>query len=812
MRLLTLGGLQLSHSSFSRPKPLLLLTYLALEGPQDRGHVAELFFESGPRARSNLSMALTRLRKVVSETIGADELRVWTSIEIETQTFLDAVQQRKWDQALELYRGPFLAGFQLPNLKKELEDWIYEKREYFAGQAQEVLLQIAEAEAAKGNFLEAAKKAEEAYLLQGSSSPEPEELNRFYTLLRAGESPFIKEVCKEAKLFGIKLSLSHENAQSRLRCLFINRKRELEQISHLDLGEWAWIKGGVGIGKTSLLKNLAGNYIPARSGLPYATLESQLGSYINEGEETMLRYLMRLEGTYLIDGWETMDSESQNLIKRLRSLKPNLRMIISSRQEAALEVDLVLELSIIPKEEVEPYKEIWQRAEGVPALMGALLRGESLERALEACLASLTKVSQEVYCSLALLDEPDPAFVRQALKIEAKDMAIALEELASAGLMTPASQVRARRIVRDYLNARPSLLSKLALQLARQLKGIKAFPLYQAARVLWSENDLGGLQEAYLAWASEILKRGFPQRAAEVLEEVPPPVSYEVAFLQARALERAGQFHKSLAIIDNFPEDFEVLSLKAVLQWRLGQSIEARETAKVALEGSMEARAEAFSTLGNIDRDAGNYRQAIKYFQRSAALWKTLGNHIRWVEALNNQGLTLGEEGKDLKKAEKIFENALEAAKENPILRAKILNNLGHFVYAGQQRFSEAKKTYQQCISLHEEIGLLDTACRAWNNLGVIYHLQDNTKEARKAYEKALSLARQAGDKRMVSFAMTNAAELMGDEEAWEEGLHILEEAGQKVEAEQFRMEYPFKHQQIAVKEVVVRENALSQN
>ena len=801
MRLLTLGGLKLSHSNFSRPKPLLLLTYLALEGPQDRGHVAELFFESGSRARSNLSMTLTRLRKAVPEILGADELRVWTSVEIQTQAFLDAVQQRKWYQALELYGGPFLAGFQLPNLKAELEGWLYEKREYFAGQAQEVLLQIAEAEASKGNFLEAAKRAEEAYLLQGSSSPEPEELNRFYTLLRAGENPLIKEVCKEAKPFGIKLSLSHENAQSRLRSLFINRKRELAQLNNLAIGEWAWIRGGAGIGKTSLLKNLSGTYIPARSGLPYATLESQLGSYINEGEETMLRYLMRLKGTYLIDGWETMDSESQNLIKRLRGLKPNLRMIISSRQEAALAVDLPLELSVIPKEEVEPYKEIWQRAEGVPALMGALLRGESLEGALEACLTSLTKTSQEVYCSLTLLDEPDPAFVRQALKIEAKDMAIALEELVSAGLMTPASQVRARRIVRDYLNARPSLLSRLALQLARQLKGIKAFPLYQAARVLWSDHDLEGLQEAYLAWTSEILKRGFPQRAAEVLEEVPPPVSYKVALLQARALERAGQFHKSLDIVDSLLEhDAEAFALKAVLYWRLGQPKEARKASEEALGGSMEARAEAFNTIGHLARDVADYEEAIKYFKKAAALWKAQNNHIRWAESLSNQGLTLGEEGKNLTKAEATLKKALEAAGENPIMRARVLINLGAFVYEKQEDLTQAEEVYNQCISIHEEVGLLDTASRAWNNLGHTYELQEQFDQARNAYEKALMLAQQAGDKRMIGFAMANAAEITGDKEAWEEGLHILNKAGQAAAVEMFRADQPFKSRQSTVK------------
>ena len=800
MLLLTLGGLELNHCDFSRPKPLLLLTYLALEGPQDRGHIAELFFEPGPRARSNLSMALTRLRKAVPEAIGADELRVWTSIEIETQRFLNALQQRKWIQALKLYRGPFLAGLKLPNIKEELEEWLYEKREYFASQVQEVLLQVAEEEAAKGNFIEAAKKAEEAYFLQGVPSPEPEELSRFYTLLRAGENPLAKEVYKEAKLFDIKLSLTKESAQTRLRRHFINRKRELEHINNLSLGEWAWIKGGAGIGKTSLLKNLQGTYLPARSGLPYATLESQLGFTINEGEETMLRHLVKLKGTYLVDGWEAMDKESQNLLKRLRKLRPNLHMIISSREKAALDADLILELDIIPKEEVEPYTEIWQKAEGVPALIGALLRGESLETTLKTCLSSLTTTAQKIYCSLALLDEPDPAFVRQALNIKAVDMAESLEELISAGLITSAGQVRACRIARDYLNTQPSLLSKLALQLARQLQGKKAFPLYQAARVLWSEEDLEGLEQAYASWAKEVLERGFPQRAAEILEEI-PSASYEIALLKARSLERAGQFHKSLNIIKGLSENTEVFALKAVLHWRLGQAIRAEKAANNALEGSMEARAEALNTLGHLARSTGNYEKAVKCFQRAAALWKAQSNHMRWVEALNNQGLTLAEEGKSFAKAEIIFQNALKVAGENPILRARILNNLGFFVYEKQQRLGEAEAAYHKCIAIHEKVGLLDTACRAWNNLGHTYELQKQFSKAKGAYEKALIIAQQAGDKRIMGFAVANIADISGDAEAWEEGLHILEEAGQIADVKRFRANCSFKPKQAFSKE-----------
>jgi hypothetical protein len=43
MRLVMLGGLALEPSTFTRPKPLLLLAYLSLEGPRSRRDIAELF-------------------------------------------------------------------------------------------------------------------------------------------------------------------------------------------------------------------------------------------------------------------------------------------------------------------------------------------------------------------------------------------------------------------------------------------------------------------------------------------------------------------------------------------------------------------------------------------------------------------------------------------------------------------------------------------------------------------------------------------------------------------------------------------------
>ncbi|MEX2502850.1 MAG: hypothetical protein WD336_10785, partial [Trueperaceae bacterium] len=63
MRLSTLGELRLDGADLARPKPLLLLTYLALEGPRSRRHLANLFWPDGADPLRSLAVALTRLRQ-----------------------------------------------------------------------------------------------------------------------------------------------------------------------------------------------------------------------------------------------------------------------------------------------------------------------------------------------------------------------------------------------------------------------------------------------------------------------------------------------------------------------------------------------------------------------------------------------------------------------------------------------------------------------------------------------------------------------------------------------------------------------------
>jgi tetratricopeptide (TPR) repeat protein len=793
MRLTTLGGLELDGSDFARTKPLLLLAYLSLEGSGERRFLSELFWPDAADKRNSLSRAISQLRKGAPGAIDGDETRVWTPLQSDAQDFRARAQAGDGTGALALYRGAFLTGITPSEWGLEIEEWVLETREALAALAQEALLGQAEAAAARGAFVEAGGVAARAFALDDAPEPEPEALMRYHTLLVAADHRLADRVRSEAEGYGIDLRLAGGEARSRLQTALLGRERERELLSGLAPGAWAWLHGGVGMGKTALLESLQGTLVQGRSGLPFATLEPLLGSALTdgaleEGGAGVLRRLAGESGTWLLDGWEESDPESQALLRRLRDLRPQLRVIVASREPAALRVDRTVELDPLDEHDLEQHPGLYDATGGLPALVGAALRGEPLDDALEARLNALSPAAADTYLALVLGDGVDPPLVRRALALGASEMAGALEELQAAGLVAGSGRPRATAAAREVLDGQPVLAGRLALALARQRRGVEAFPLYERARLLWEDDDLDAARDAYLAWARELLRRGFAERAGAVLEAAPP--SPEVTLLRARALERSGHFRAALERLDPLDETPEVLALRGLLLLRLGRPADARAAAERALDGNPEARAEALNTLGHLARGEGQLRDAARYASRAAAVWRSLGQQARWAGALLNRATAEALLGED---TEESFRDALEAAGDNALLRARALLNLG-WTFEREQRTREAEDSYREAAQLGEEMGALTTAARAWNNVGVLHHKGGRSEPAQEAYERALALAQQAGEQRMLGMFMANLAELTGDGEAWREALRILDRSGNRDAAETFRNDLPADH------------------
>ena len=123
MLLRTLGELSLEGSDFSRPKPLLLLAYLALEGPKPRRYLAELFFMDTKDPFNGLSQALKLLRKNVPGAVEADTQKAWTTLECDAAKLLNLADKRQFSECTKLYQGAFAETSTSP-LDSELEEWV----------------------------------------------------------------------------------------------------------------------------------------------------------------------------------------------------------------------------------------------------------------------------------------------------------------------------------------------------------------------------------------------------------------------------------------------------------------------------------------------------------------------------------------------------------------------------------------------------------------------------------------------------------------------------------------------------------------
>ena len=281
MRLVTLGGLALEGTIVNRTKPLLLLTYLALEGEKERRHLAELFWMGAADPLNSLSKAINQLNREAPGVVAADKLHVQAAVDTDAVQLLTALNQGGLLEALELYRGPFLKGVYLKDWSAELEEWIYGTREFLASRVQKAHITLAERDAATGDFEGAARRTETAYLLPGTQEPEPGTLERIYTLMVAGGNTRAGDVAAAAESFGQPPSLTQEQARAQLAqpvspeittthnlpaqpTTFIGRAEEKRRLAELLQDPHARlisITGPGGMGKTRLAIEVASTYL-----------------------------------------------------------------------------------------------------------------------------------------------------------------------------------------------------------------------------------------------------------------------------------------------------------------------------------------------------------------------------------------------------------------------------------------------------------------------------------------------------------------------------------------------------------------------
>ncbi len=383
-KLLTLGGLELSASSFKRAKPLLMLAYLCLEGPQTRRRLADLFWPEAKDPLASLSVELSRLKRA-GDVVGADNAQVWATVGTDAQTVLEALGRGEWQEATEAYGGPFLSGV-YTDWSAELEEWVYSTREYLAGRVGEAHLGLGEAAAAEGDFGAGAGHAQKAYtVLDDGGGLEPDLAPRVYALLAADGHPLAAEVRRSAHEVGLDLNLTAAEARAQLRptaprlltrgTSFVGRGAELETVDNLFRGgevRLLSLVGLAGMGKTRLAVEAANRLIQQgrfRDGVRLVELESLASPH---------EFLYRLAATLdvelrgdapveaiaeavkdqsmllILDSFERL-VEAVTVLPELLERLPNLALLVTSRERLNLAEEHVLWLEGLSFEDAAPY-------------------------------------------------------------------------------------------------------------------------------------------------------------------------------------------------------------------------------------------------------------------------------------------------------------------------------------------------------------------------------------------------------------------------------------------------------------------------
>lgn len=203
MQLTTLGPLRLAGTNLTRPKPLLLLAYLALEGAKPRRHLAEVFFNDARDAADALSSTLRRLRGA-GDVIALDGRMVTCTVPCDAAHVLELLDAGAVDDAAQMVAGPFLADLTVP-LGAELEEWVFAMREHIGRRVRSGLVIAAERAWSNGDASRARTRAERAAFVPGADELEAEEAGRLHRVLRTIGSSKAEQVREQARAAGVTL-------------------------------------------------------------------------------------------------------------------------------------------------------------------------------------------------------------------------------------------------------------------------------------------------------------------------------------------------------------------------------------------------------------------------------------------------------------------------------------------------------------------------------------------------------------------------------------------------------------------------------
>lgn len=223
VRLNTLGRPHVSSDDGEevalQPLALAVLAYLAVRGPADRTHLAQLFWPNSKNGLNSLSTTLNRIRAQVPDSVWVQgNTLVGTDIASDVSDIHDAVDRTDVASLARLYTAAFLGNLSLRRKSTEFEEWMLDTRTNLASTVELTLLQQSSELFDRGDHRAAAQSAERAWeIAVRDGFPSPDSFEAYHRILASAASPSANSVRALAEEFGIELSLVEPISTDRTR-------------------------------------------------------------------------------------------------------------------------------------------------------------------------------------------------------------------------------------------------------------------------------------------------------------------------------------------------------------------------------------------------------------------------------------------------------------------------------------------------------------------------------------------------------------------------------------------------------------------
>lgn len=803
MHLRTLGGLSMTNGAFRHPKPLLLLAYLALEGPQPRGRVAALFWPRATDARNRLSVTLTRLRRALPPRVltAAPEV-VRASVATDVEVLRRLLDRGRVDTALRAYRGAFLAELPLADVGEELEEWVFATREGIADQLRAGCLRAATALAADGSFAEAGALAERGWAVAGTGAAEPDVLREAHTLLLAADRPAAAALRREAVGLGVALHGAAAEARAALLAgstgrptpnnlrsrgtSFVGRDAERLEIDRLltePRRRMVTLVGPGGIGKSRLAAQVAADQVRAGrfdGGVWFVPLEEVRHA---TGLAPAIATALRAGPTVPADPWERVAAALAE--RRTLLVLDNVEHLTEAAPEVARLVAICPHLSVLATS-----REPWAVGdEWVVRVEGLAYPDPSAAHTVEGWAAF------ELFGDRA--SQIDPGFtleVGDAVHVSRIAALTGGSPLALELAATWVTVMTVRDIAAEVARDRDFLTSTRRDADAR----------HRSLRAVFDHSWrlLGAREQGCLA-ALAVFRGGFDRAGARAVAGATPQV---LAALTARSLiVRTGDDrYLRHPLIHQYSEE--------KLAERPDEEARARTRHAAHLLGVAEAaaaqagRSEAVAWLERLEADHANLRGALDWaaamgddatlLRLSVALvdyWTWRGHHdeaTAWFARVAERGV--GHDPRahasallrfaflclsrgDTETPGALIERGLVLARAaaDPSLEARAWSHRGMLaVYLGD--YAAGRRAYLHALALARAAADDDVLGRVLNNLGDAHAYDGEPTAALEHYRESLAVVRRLGDLQMasnVSGSLGLAALATGDRAAASEAL-----------------------------------------